>query len=73
MQACVLVRALPGKVAKVVEGVRAVKGVVRAFPVYGRYDVVAFVEAADYDAVRRVCGEINALKGVKSTETVVEG
>jgi len=51
MQACVLVRALPGKVLKVLEGVRAVKGVVRAFPVYGRYDIVVFVEAADYDSV----------------------
>lgn len=73
MQACILVRAMPGMVAKVLEGVRAVKGVVRAFPVYGRYDIVVFVEAPDYDSVKRISGEVNALKGVKSTETAVEG
>ena len=73
MQACVLVRALPGKVLKVLEGFRAVKGVVRAFLVYGRYDIVVFVEAADYDSVKRISGEINTLKGVKSTETAIEG
>lgn len=73
MQACVLVRALPGKVMKVLENVRAVKGVVRTFLVYGRYDIVVFVEAVDYDSVKRISGEINALKGVKSTETAIEG
>jgi DNA-binding Lrp family transcriptional regulator len=73
MQACVLVRAMPGMVAKVLKSVRDVKGVVRAFPVYGRYDIVVFVEAPDYNSVSRISGEINAIKGVKSTETAIEG
>jgi len=73
MYACILVRAMPGKVMTVLEGVKGVKGVVKAFPVYGRYDIVAFVEAPDYNSVSKVSSEINAMKGIKSTETAIEG
>jgi hypothetical protein len=34
MYACILIRAMPGKVVKVLEDVKGVKGVVKAFPVY---------------------------------------
>jgi len=68
-----LIRAMPGKAMKVLEGVKAVKGVGKAFPVYGRYDIVAFVEAADYNSVSKVSAEVNAIKGIKSTETAIEG
>jgi DNA-binding Lrp family transcriptional regulator len=64
---------MPGKVATVLEDVKRVKGVVKTFPVYGRYDVVAFAEAPDYNSVRKIAGEINAIKGIKSTETAIEG
>lgn len=73
MYACILIRAMPGKVVKVLEDVKGAKGVVKAFTVYGRYDIVAFVEAPDYDSVSKVSGEINTIKGVKSTETAIEG
>ena len=73
MYACILIRAIPGKVVKVLEDVKGVKGVVKAFPVYGRYDIVAFAEAPDYNSVSKVPSEINAIKGIKSTETAIEG
>ncbi|MEM3626833.1 MAG: Lrp/AsnC ligand binding domain-containing protein [Candidatus Bathyarchaeia archaeon] len=73
MYACILIRAMPGRVATVLEDVRKVKGVVKVFPVYGRYDVVAFAEAPDYNAIRKIAGEINAIRGIKSTETAIEG
>ena len=73
MQACVLIRALPGKVKATLEGVRKVENVVKAFPVYGRYDIVAFIEAPDFKAISEASGKINATKGVKSTETAIEG
>jgi len=73
MYVCILIRTMPGKVATVLENVRAVKGVVKAFPVYGRYDIIAFVEASDYNSIRKISGEINAIKGIRSTETAIEG
>jgi len=73
MYACILIRAMRGKVVKTLEGVKAVKGVVKAFPVYGRYDIVAFVDAADFNSVSKTSEEVNAVKGIKSTETAVEG
>jgi len=73
MYACILIRAMPGKVVKVLDEVKKVKGVVKAFPVYGRYDIVAFVDAPDFNSVSKISGEINAVKGIKSTETAIEG
>jgi len=64
---------MPGKVANVLDNVKRVKGVVKAFPVYGRYDIVAFVEAPDLNSVSKSSREINAIKGTKSTETAIEG
>jgi DNA-binding Lrp family transcriptional regulator len=64
---------MPSKVVKVLENVKGVRGVVKAFPVYGRYDIVAFAELPDYNSVSRVSSEINAIKGIKSKETVIEG
>jgi len=71
--ACVLIRATPGKVTKVLESVRGVQGVARAFAVHGRYDIVAFIEAPDFDSMRKAAGKISAIKGVRSTETAVQG
>jgi len=73
MNACVLIRAMHGKVMTVLEDVKGVKGVVKAFPVHGRYDIVVFAEAPDYNSVSKVSSEINAIKGIKSTETLIEG
>jgi DNA-binding Lrp family transcriptional regulator len=73
MYACILIRAMPSKVETALEDVRRVKGVVKAFPVYGRYDIVAFVEVPDYNSIRKISGEISAVKGIKSTETAIEG
>ena len=73
MYACVLVRALPGKVKTVLEAAKRVKNVVRAFPVYGRYDIVVFVEAPDFKSLTAASREINTIEGVKRTETAIEG
>ena len=70
--ACVLVRAIPGNVLKVLEVAKGVKGVVKAYPVYGRYDIVAFVEAPDFDSVIKMVEKVIAVKGIKSTETAIE-
>jgi len=73
MYACVLIRAFPGKVKTTLEATKKVKNVVRAFPVYGRYDIVVFVEGPDFKSLTAASREINTIKGIKRTETAIEG
>jgi len=73
MYACILVRTLPGKVETTLNDIKKIENVVKAFPVYGRYDIVAFVEAQNFESAFKTSGKINSIKGVKSTETAVEG
>jgi len=72
IQACMLIEALPGKVGTVLDRVKKIEGVRKAFMVFGRFDIVAFVEARDYEAVRKLSLTVNAIEGVEQTETVVE-
>ncbi len=72
IQACMLIEALPGKVETVLHSVKKIESVRKAFMVFGRYDIVAFVEARDYETVRKLSLTINAIEGVEQTETVVE-
>jgi uncharacterized protein with GYD domain len=48
------------------------QGVRKVFIAYGRYDLVSFIEASDYLAIRKLTGMINSIAGVRSTETLVE-
>jgi len=73
MYACVLIRAMPGKVMEVLEAIKRIEGVVKAFPVYGRYDIVAFIEAPSFESISKLSEKINAVKGIKSTETAIQG
>ncbi|MBM5805279.1 MAG: Lrp/AsnC family transcriptional regulator [Candidatus Verstraetearchaeota archaeon] len=73
MHACVLIRAMPGKVAESLKDVKKIKGVVKAFPVFGRYDVVAFAQAPDFNSVMKISKQINAIRGIRGTETAIEG
>jgi len=72
VSACVLIRTLHGKFGEVVEMIRQVKGVKRAFPVLGRYDVVADVESANLSDLGSAVLRIGRMAGVVFTETLVE-
>jgi len=50
---------------------KKVRGVKRAFPTTGRWDLVAEVEAADTKALGETSMKIHALLGVRATETLV--
>lgn len=47
-------------------------GVLDTYPVFGRFDVAVFIEGRDLQELESVASKIAALKGVKSTETLVE-
>jgi DNA-binding Lrp family transcriptional regulator len=70
--ACVLVRASAGRYREVLEVVRSLKGVVKVFPVLGRFDVVVDVEAENYSDLASLVRRIGRIGGVAFTETLVE-
>ncbi len=72
MNACILIKAVPLKTDEILEAVKRIKEVKRAYVAYGRYDLVAFIEVQDYSQIRTVTGGINSLEGVRSTETLIE-
>jgi len=67
-----LIKAVPLKTDEILEAVKRIKEVKRAYVAYGRYDLVAFIEVQDYSQIRTVTGGINSLEGVRSTETLIE-
>ncbi len=56
-----------------VEGAKKIEGVVDVYPVFGRFDVAVFLEGRDFSAVKGVAAKVARLKGIKSTETLIEG
>lgn len=68
----VLLKAPAGVQEKVLSESRKIKGVMDAFSVFGSYDVVVLIEAENFDELRRIAKQVNAIKGVKSTETLPE-
>ena len=72
LNACILIKTTPIQAADVRQKTRRLKGVRKVFIAYGRFDLVAFVEAIEYPAIRRLTGVINTIEGVRSTETLVE-
>jgi DNA-binding Lrp family transcriptional regulator len=72
LHACILLKTVPLQTDAVLEKVSKLKGVGKVFVAYGRYDMVAFAEAAGYPEIRTLTGEINSMAGVRSTETLVE-
>ena len=73
MQACILIRALPSKVTQVLVAIDQIKAISKSFPVYGRYDIVVFIDDANTKTIQQLTREINAIKGIKATETILPG
>jgi uncharacterized protein with GYD domain len=72
VSACVLIRTSSGKFEEAVRMIRQIKGVKRVFPVLGRYDVVADLEAGNPSALGSAVLRLGRLVGVVFTETLVE-
>lgn len=72
VKACIMIKAVPTKVDLIIRELNGLKEVRKAYNVYGRFDIVAFIEAADNKAIAELSGRINSIEGVRSTETFVE-
>ena len=73
MDACVLLKVVPTKADSILETVKAIRGVRKAFLTYGRFDIAVFLEVEDYRELREITIRINEINGVRSTETLPEG
>lgn len=71
MKACILIKTNPGKNRTIAKMVENIKGVKIAFPVLGRADVVASVEASTLEQLSVLAFEIGGTPDVASTETMV--
>lgn len=68
----ILINTAPGKVKSVLETVRKIRGVTRAYAVFGRYDILAVADVKDLDdAAAVVVGKICKVDGVTRTETLI--
>ena len=72
LNACILLKVVPTKAERILAAMKAVKGVRKTYFTYGRFDIVAFVEVEDYKELRKTTSSINAIDGVRSTETLAE-
>ncbi len=68
----VLIRLASGREKLTMAKLKEVKGVSHLSAVFGRWDLVADIEAADLPTMTSVVvGKIRAIPGVSSTETLV--
>lgn len=72
LNACVLLKVVPTKADIILDTIRKVAGVKKAYFTYGRFDIAVFVEAEDYKKLREITTRINSMEGVRSTETLPE-
>jgi uncharacterized protein with GYD domain len=70
-KACILIKTVPAASDRIVENLKKMKAVTKAYTAYGRWDVVAFINAP-LDEIGEISGTINSIEGVRSTETLPE-
>lgn len=70
--ACMLVRLTVGKHTATLEAARRFAEVKEAFFVFGRYDMAVLARAQDRNTLIKLAAKINALPGVRATETLIE-
>ena len=72
LNACILLKIVPSKAHLILDAVRAIDGIKKAYPTYGRFDIAVFVEVEDYKKLRAITTKINGIDGIRSTETLPE-
>ncbi|MGH2670845.1 MAG: Lrp/AsnC ligand binding domain-containing protein [Steroidobacteraceae bacterium] len=67
----VLVRTHPGQEHEVYNALLSVTDIVELHPLFGEYDLIAKVEAADFDALGQIIvHDIRSVQGVTDTKTL---
>ena len=58
--------------AKFIKEVKNKEGVIDAYPVFGRFDAVVFIEGENFPEMKNAVLNIIQIKGIRSTETFTE-
>ena len=72
LNACILLKVVPIKAHAILSAIREIEAVKKAYFTHGRFDIVVFVDVADYKELRAVTTKINCIEGIRSTETLPE-
>ncbi len=72
VNSCILVRLIVGKHTATIEAAKKFNEVKEAFFVFGRYDLAVLARSQDRDSLIKLAAKINALPGVRGTETLIE-
>ncbi len=70
-KACILIKAVPTTIEKILERVQKMSAVKKAYAIYGRWDIVAFIDAPTGE-IEKLSATINSMDGVRSSETLPE-
>jgi len=71
LQAYILINTEPGKLWKIAEEALRIEGIKMAHAVTGQYDVIAYAEFVDMEALGRIIDKIHSIKGVQRTQTAI--
>ncbi|MEM4576173.1 MAG: Lrp/AsnC ligand binding domain-containing protein [Candidatus Nezhaarchaeales archaeon] len=72
VNAVVLIKSVSTKQDELIGKLKVTEHVRKVYPCYGRFDIVAFLDAPDIDKVKLLTLKINSMDGVRSTETLLE-
>jgi DNA-binding Lrp family transcriptional regulator len=71
LEAYILVNSVPRMVWEIAEAALKIEGVKMAHAVTGQFDVIAYAEFANMDALREIIGKFMSLNGVQRTQTAI--
>jgi hypothetical protein len=70
-KACVLIKTVPTVSDRILENLKKMKAVTKAYIAFGRWDIVAFIDAS-VEEIGKISGTINSTEGVRTSETLPE-
>jgi len=71
LEAYILVNSVPKMVWEIAEAALKIQGVKMAHAVTGQFDVIAYAEFANMDALREIIDKFMSLNGVQRTQTAI--
>ena len=70
--ACILIKTIPTRIEKILKALKEFKETTKTYIVFGRWDLVAYLQIDKYHDLKEITSRINSIEGVRSTETLIE-